>query len=130
MNNGAIVTLSNIIKHVMDSASESEVEAVFYNCKAAISLRSALHEMGHQQPKTPTITDNKSAEGLINKTMTSKASKNYDLRFNWLKCREAQQQFDLIWKKGSDNRADFHSEDHPIKVYSEQRGNYVTAPAA
>ena len=25
--------------------------------------------------------------------------KNYDLRFNWLKCREAQQQFDLIWKK-------------------------------
>ena len=130
MNNGAVVTLSKIIKHVMGSASESEVAALFYNCKAAIPLRLALHEMGHQQPKTPTVTDNKSAEGLINKTMTSKASKNYDLRFNWLKCREAQQQFDLIWKKGSDNRADFHSKDHPIKVYTEQRGNYVMAPAA
>ena len=75
MNNGAVVTLSKIIKHVMGSASESEVAALFYNCKVAIPLRLALHEMGHQQPKTPPVTDNKSAEGLINKTMTSKASK-------------------------------------------------------
>ena len=95
MNNGAVVTLSKIIKHVMGSASESEVAALFYNCKAAIPLRLAL-----QHPKTPTVSDNSTAEGLINKTMTLKTSKHYDLRFNWLTCREAQQQFDLIWKQG------------------------------
>ena len=93
-------------------------------------MRVALQEMGHQQPKTPLVTDNKLAEGLINKTMTSKASKNYDLRFNLLKCRDAQKQFDLIWKKGSDNRADFHTKNHPTKVYTEQSGNYIVAPAA
>ena len=129
LNNGAILTLSKIIKWVMGSASESEVAALFYNCKAALPLRLALQEMGHQQPKTPTITDNSTAEGLINKTMVPKKAKNYDLRFNWLKCREAQKQFDLIWKKGKVNRADFHSKNHPIHVYNEQRGNFVVTPA-
>ena len=38
INNGAILTLSKIIKHVVGSASESEVAALFYNCKAAIPL--------------------------------------------------------------------------------------------
>ena len=109
---------------------QSEVAAIFYNCKVDLSLRLALQEMGHQQPKTPTITDNSTTEGLINKTMVPKKAKNYDLRFNWLKCREAQKQFDLIWKKGKVNRADFHSKNHPIHVYKEQRGNYVVAPAA
>ena len=37
-NNGAIVTLSSVIKHVMSSASEAELAALFYNCKAAVLL--------------------------------------------------------------------------------------------
>ena len=48
----------------------------------------ALQEMGHQQPATPTITDNSSAEGLLNKTMIPKRAKNYDLRFNWSKAEK------------------------------------------
>jgi len=46
-NNGVILTLSKVIKHVMTSASEAETAALFYNCKAAIPLRIALEEMGH-----------------------------------------------------------------------------------
>ena len=48
LSNGAILTLSKIIKHVMGSASESEVAALFYNRKVALSRGLALHEMGHQ----------------------------------------------------------------------------------
>ena len=66
LDNGAILTLSKIIKHVMSSALEAEVAALFYNCKAAQPLRIALEEMGHPQPKTPVITDNKTAERLSN----------------------------------------------------------------
>ena len=62
--------------------------------------------------------------------MIPKRAKNYDLRFNWLKCREAQKQFDWIWKPGKINRADYHSKKHPIKVYQEKRPEFVTAPAA
>ena len=130
INNRTKLTLSKIIKHVMGSAGESEIAALFYNCKAAIPLKIALQEMGHQQPATPTITDNSSAEGLLNKTMIPKRAKNYDLRFNWLKCREAQKQFNWIWKPGKVNRADYHSKKHPIKVYQEKRPEFVTAPAA
>ena len=54
--NGAILTISKIIKHVITSASEAEVAALFYNCKAAIPLRISLEEMGHPQPKTPAVT--------------------------------------------------------------------------
>ena len=35
-NNGSIMTISKIIKHVMSSASEAETTATFYNCKAAL----------------------------------------------------------------------------------------------
>ena len=60
-NNGAILTLSKIIKHV----------------KAAIPLRIALEEMGHQQSRTTVVTDNSTAEGLVNKTMTPNRAKTY-----------------------------------------------------
>ena len=78
----------------------------------------------------PVVANNSTAEGLINKTMVSKKAKSYDLRFNWLKCREAQKQFSLLWKCGKDNRADFHTKDHPTPTYKEARSNFVLAPAA
>ena len=58
-----LMALSKIIKHIMTSASEAEVAALFYNCNAAQSSRMELKEMGHPQPKTRVITDNKTAEG-------------------------------------------------------------------
>ena len=127
INNRAILTLSKIIKHVMGSAGESEVAVLYYNCKSALPLLLALKEMGKPQPKTPTITDNSTAAGLVNKTMTPKRAKAYDQRFNWLKCREAQKQFELIWMSGKLNRADFHTKRHPIHVYKDKRGYFVAA---
>ena len=38
LNNGTVLTLSKIIKHVMGSASESEIAALFYNCKLALPI--------------------------------------------------------------------------------------------
>ena len=90
------MTLSKIIKHVMSSASEAETAAIFYNCKPALPLRVSLEEMGHDQPKTPVTTDNTTAHGLIKKTMIPKLAKSYDMRFNFLKFRETQNQFDLV----------------------------------
>jgi len=124
-DNGAILTLSKIIKHVMSSASEAETAALFYNCKAAAPLRVTLMEMGHPQGRTLVTTDNSAAQGLIKKTMIPKAAKSYDMRFNFLKCREAQRQFDIVWRRGKNNRADYHSKKHPIKHYVQKRHDYV-----
>ena len=99
------MTLSKIIKHVMSSASEAETAEILYNCKAALPLMISLEDMGHEQQKIPVITDNTTSYGLIKKTVKPKHAKSYDMRFNFLKCREAQNQFDLIWRKGALNRA-------------------------
>ena len=129
LDNGAVLTLTKIIKHVVGSAGEAEVASLYYNCKNAIPLRRALEEMGHPQPPTRAITDNSTAEGLINKSMTPKRAKTYDQRMNWLKCREAQKQFNILWKSGKDNRADYHTKTHPLHVYKAQRPNYVASAA-
>ena len=89
-NNGAVLTLTKIIKHVLSSASEAETAVLFYICKAAAPLCTALEEMGHPQTKTPVTTDNNTAHGLITKTMIPKEGKSYGMRFKWLNCCEAQ----------------------------------------
>lgn len=45
-HNGAVLVLSAIIKHVMASASEAELAALFYGCRGAVPLRTTLLEMG------------------------------------------------------------------------------------
>jgi hypothetical protein len=115
-NNGTILTLSSIIKHVMSSASESELAALYYGCKLAVPIRTTLEEMGHPQHKrTMVTTNNITAQGLTMGTMTPKASKSMDQRFQWLKCRHAQRQFLYLWHHGSNNCADYNSKHHPAK---------------
>ena len=52
-NNGPVLTISQIIKHVMSSAAEAELGALYINCREAIPARHALEYMGHKQPPTP-----------------------------------------------------------------------------
>ena len=119
------MALSKIIKHVLASESEAENEALFYNCKAAIPLRLTLEEMEYPKPKTPVTSDNTAALGLIKKTMIPKSAKSYDMRFNFFKCRQAQNQFNMLWRKGTSNRANYHTKKHSTKHYVLKRGDYV-----
>jgi hypothetical protein len=125
-NNGAILTLSSIIKHVMLLASESELAALYYGCKLEVPICVTLDKMGHPQHKrTMVTTDNITAQGLTMGTMTPKASKSMDQRFQWLKCRQAQRQFLYLWRLGSTNRADYTSKHHPAKHHQAVRPFYV-----
>jgi hypothetical protein len=77
-NNGAILNLASIIKHVMSLASEAELATLYYGCKIAVPIQTTLDKMGHMQPLTPVKTDNITAQGLTIGTMTPKASKSMD----------------------------------------------------
>jgi hypothetical protein len=68
----------------MSSAAEAELGALYINAKEAIYLRRILHEMGHPQPCTPILTDNMTAEGVINNKIQPKRTKAMDMRFHWL----------------------------------------------
>jgi hypothetical protein len=60
---GAILIISKVLKHVMSSAAEAEIGAVFINAKEGAVLRTTLEELGHKQPPTPMETDNTTATG-------------------------------------------------------------------
>jgi hypothetical protein len=89
-NDGTILNLASIIKHVMSLASEAELAALYYGCKIAVPIQTTLDEMGHIQPMSPFTMDNITAQGLTVGTMTPKASKSMDQQFHGLKCHSAQ----------------------------------------
>jgi hypothetical protein len=63
LTNGAMLIISKVLKHVMSSAAEAEIGAVFINAKEGAVLRTTLKELGHKQPPTPMETDNTTATG-------------------------------------------------------------------
>jgi hypothetical protein len=81
LTNGAILIISKVLKHVMSSAAEAEIGAVFINAKEGAALRTTLEELGHKHPPTPMETDNTTATGYSNGTIKQKRTKAMDMRF-------------------------------------------------
>jgi len=80
------MSLAQIIKHVMSSAAEAELAALFIPSKELVPLRQMLEEMGWPQLKTPVKTDNLTAISVTNNTIVPKCTKSMDMRFHWLRC--------------------------------------------
>jgi hypothetical protein len=86
-NNGAILNIAHIIKHVMTSATEAELAMFYITAQEAVYLRIILEEMRHTQPPTPLQTDNAMAEAVSNGKIQPKRYKVMDMRFHWLRDR-------------------------------------------
>ena len=71
-NNVAVITISQIIKAVISSATESELRALFINYREAIPARQALEIMVHRQPPAPIQTDNTTALGVVTNNIAIK----------------------------------------------------------
>jgi hypothetical protein len=65
-NNGAILNIAHIIKHVMSSATKAELAALYIMAWEAVYIRIVLKEMRHTQPPTPLQTDKAMAKGVVN----------------------------------------------------------------
>ena len=125
-NNGAILNIAHIIKHVMASATEAELAALFITAREAVYIRIILHELGHAQPATPLQTDNAMADAVINGKIQPKRTKAMDMRFHWLRDRECQQQFRIYWRPGKSNYADYWTKHHPAKHHIKTRRDFLT----
>ena len=97
-NNGAILNLAHIIKHVMASATEAELTAFYITACEAVHICIILNELGHQEPATPLQTDNAMADAVINRKIQPKCTKAMAMRFHWLCDRDCQQQFRIYWQ--------------------------------
>lgn len=124
--NGTIHVASNKIKHVMASAAEAELGALFKNCQEVITIRNALEDMGHRQPPMPVKTDNATAVGITNNTMKQRKLQAMDMRFYWLCNRVNQSQFIIYWRPGSKNLADYFTKHHSTVHHRRMRSTYLT----
>eukprot|EP00804_Cyclotella_cryptica_P020437 CCRYP_014425-RA/>CCRYP_014425-RA protein AED:0.04 eAED:0.02 QI:0/0/0/1/1/1/2/0/1218 len=125
-NNGAVLTIAQIIKTVMSSAAEAELGALYINAREVIPLRHLLLEMGHPQPPTPIQTDNSTALGVVNNTIQPKRTKAMDMRFHWLRCRTNQKHFRPYWHAGATNLADYVTKHHPAIHHQAVRPLFLT----
>ena len=123
--NGAIHVIAKIIKNVVSSVAEAEIEGVYTCAKEAVPIRLNLEEMGHIQPPTEIITDNLTACGILNKTCKQTRSKAIDMNYYWVRDRIAQKQFNLIWKKGEENLADYFTKHHSPAHHKRMRPIYL-----
>jgi hypothetical protein len=126
-NNGAVLNISQIIRAVMSSAAKAKLGSLFINVKTAVSMCHTLEELGHPQPQTPIQTDNKTANDLLTNKIMPKALKAMDMRFHWLRCRNAQGQFRYYWRPGTQNLADYFTKHHPASHHKASMPTYLTS---
>jgi hypothetical protein len=129
--NAAVHVLCKTIRSVAASAAEAEASALFLNAQEAVPIVTALTEMGHPQPPsgTPLETDNTTALGILRAQVRMKRSKAFDMRIHWLRDRVATKQFNLHWKPGSTNKADYTSKHHPPAYHKLVRPQYLHVAA-
>jgi hypothetical protein len=108
-------------KNVVASAAESEVGACFHNAQSGAPLRVTLTELGHTQPPTPLRMDNSTAHAIVNETIKHTLSKAMDMRYHWLTDRVRQKQFDVYWRPGRENLADYHTKHHSAQHHKDMR---------
>jgi len=131
MTNSPVHVMCNTIKNVVSSAAEAETGGVYLAAQRAVPMRLAAIELGHPQPEngSPLYTDNSTAAGILKSEMRQKLSKAFDMRFYWVKDRIKQKQFDLIWRKGVLNMADYFTKHHPPWHHKKMRYKYLHKPA-
>lgn len=125
-NNGAILSIAQIIKAVMTSAAEAELGALYINAREAVYIRQILEGMGHKQPPTPIQIDNSTAVGIVNNNILPKATKAMDMRFHWLRCRLTQKMFRFFWRPGPTNKGDYTTKHHPAAHHRNERPEFLT----
>ena len=125
-SNGEVLNIAHIIKHVMTSATEAELVALYIMAREAVYIRIILEELGHKQPPTPLQTDNSMADAVFNGKVQPKRTKAMDMRFHWLIDRECQQQFRMYWRPGKSNYADYWTKHHPEKHHKNTRKEFLT----
>ncbi|KAL7486231.1 hypothetical protein ACHAW6_011827 [Cyclotella cf. meneghiniana] len=69
--NGPILSLSHVIKHVVASAAEAELAALYHTAREMVPLPHTLAELGWPQPPSPLQTDNATALGFVNDTSSN-----------------------------------------------------------
>jgi hypothetical protein len=84
---GLVLSISQIMKYVMCSATEAKLGALYTTAKEMAPLFQTLIKMGWPKPHTPIQMDNSSAICITNFTIILQKTKSIDLCLWWLRCQ-------------------------------------------
>ena len=112
--NGPLDIVCKSIPTVCTSAAEAEYAAMFINAQQGEKIRQILHDLGFPQQATVMTYDNTVAGKLALRKCKQKRSKAIALRYHWIRDRIAMGHFQLVWRPGSHNLADFLTKPHPV----------------
>ena len=127
---GAVECISRIIATVTASICETEYAAQFINGQSAEGVRNTLCDLGYPQSATDLVADNKCAVGIANKTMKQRRSKSIHMQYHWMRDRVAMGHFNIIWKPGLENFADYFTKAHPVHHVRSMRHFFVATPVS
>ena len=125
-NNGAVLSVAQIIKNAMSSAAEAKIGALFINSRQAVTARTTLEEVGHIQPPTPIQADNTATLGFVMRSLQPKAAKSADMRHWWMRDRSDRSQFRCCWSEGKENCADCWTKHFCAAHHHEKRPSALT----
>ena len=129
--NGPIDVVSSLIPVIITaSAAETEYACVFLSAQRGTSLRQTLIDLGYPQDNTIILCDNSCAVGLANNSVKAKRSKAIDMRFHWIQDRVSQGQFQVIWRAGQYNLADFFTKTLPVQEFRRLRHFFAHIPVS
>jgi hypothetical protein len=114
--NAPVTVLSKRIPTVCASVSEAEYAAQYLNAhNVGEGLRQTLSDLGHPQTQpTPVIYDNEVSGKIATRQCKVRRSKTIAMRYHWIRDRIAMGHFQLIWRPGKQNLADFFTKVPPV----------------
>ena len=115
--NGAIHAVSSIIPSVVASAAKAGYAALFLLGQEGEYLRQVLTNMGYPQAPTLILCDNQCAVGMATDSVKAKRTKSINMRYHWIRDRVHQGHFQVQWRRGDHNLADFFTKALPAKTH-------------
>jgi hypothetical protein len=126
--NGPVSCTSKLIDTVCAGAYESEYAALYYNATNLEGIRTACEDLGHPQPPTIIYYDNTIAGDIANRRCKQRRSKAIARRYHWIQDRIEMNHFDLQWRAGCYNLADFFTKAHPEDHFAKLVPFFVSFP--
>ena len=102
---------------VVASAAEAEYAALFMLAQEGEYLRRVLSDMGYPQAPNLILCDNQCAVGLATNSLKAKRTKSIDMRYHWIQDRVTQGHFQVVWRRGEHNLADFFTKALPVHTH-------------
>jgi hypothetical protein len=81
-NTGSVITVYQIIKVAIFSATKAKLGALVTDCRKVIPTHHILEIMGHKQPPTPIQANITTTHGVVTNNIASKHLKSMDMKLH------------------------------------------------